>query len=72
MQRCSQNHRFHDGSSRRYWLGLQNLFSIYAPIVDYWSLYDNSITQQPIVIANEIIDSIKLSQIKQLCQNKKK
>lgn len=57
---------------RRYWLGLQNLFNIYAPIVDYWSLYDNSISQQPIVIANEIIDSLKLSQIKQLCLNKKR
>lgn len=29
-------------------------------------------TQQPIVVANEIIDHIKLSQIKQLCQSKKK
>lgn len=57
---------------RRYWLGLQNLFEIFAPIVDYWSLYDNSMTQQPIVVANEIIDPIKLSQIKQLCRNKKK
>lgn len=57
---------------RRYWLGLQNLFNIYAPIVDYWSLYDNSISQQPIVIANEIVDSLKLSQIKQLCLNKKR
>lgn len=57
---------------RRYWLGLQNLFDIFAPIVDYWSMYDNSMTQRPIVIGNEIIDSVKLSQIKQLCQSRKK
>lgn len=57
---------------RRYWLGIQNLFDIFAPVVDYWSLYDNSMDQTPIVIANEIVDLVKLSQIKGLCQNKKK
>ena len=56
---------------RRYWLGLKNLFDIFAPIVDYWSLYDNTMSQVPIVMANEIIDSVKLSQIKQSCQNRK-
>lgn len=56
---------------RRYWLGLHNLLEIFVPIVNYWSLYDNSLTQHPIVVANETIDLIKLSQIKQLCQNKK-
>lgn len=56
---------------RRYWLGLQNLFDIFAPIVDYWSLYDNSLQQVPIVLANEVIDKDKLTKIKELCQNKK-
>lgn len=27
---------------RRYEAGLQNLFRLYMPIVDYWTLYDNS------------------------------
>lgn len=57
---------------RRYWLGLQNLFDIFAPIVDCWSMYDNSLNQLPIVVANEIVDSNKLNQIKKLCQNKKR
>lgn len=61
-----------DVINRRYWLGLQNLFDIFAPTVDYWSLYDNSMDQRPIVLANEIMDSDKLSKIKQSCQNKKK
>ena len=26
---------------RRYWMGIQNLFNIFVPIVDSWSLYDN-------------------------------
>ncbi len=55
----------------RYWLGLQNLFDIFAPIVDYWSLYDNSLQQKPIVLANEIVNTETLNQIKQSCQNKK-
>lgn len=57
---------------RRYWLGLQNLFDIFVPIVDKWSLYDNSNSMSPIVDRNEIVDFVKLSNIKQQCQNKKK
>lgn len=56
---------------RRYWLGLNNLFEIFSPIVDLWSLYDNSISQKPIVVANQIIDSNLLKQIKEQCRNKK-
>lgn len=33
-------------------IGLQNLLDIFVPIVDYWSLYDNSLNQLPIVVAN--------------------
>lgn len=56
---------------RRYWLGIQNLFRIFAPIVDTWSLYDNSLLQSPIVIANKIIDKEKFNYIRELCLNKK-
>ncbi len=51
---------------RRYWLGLQNFFEIIAPIVDDWSLYDNSLKQEPIVVAGETIDTQKLKQIKEI------
>lgn len=57
---------------RRYWLGLQNLFYIFAPIVDIWSLYDNSEELYPIVERSYIINLPKFNQIKELCQNKKK
>lgn len=57
---------------RRYWLGLSNLFDIFAPIVDVWSLYDNSDSMRPIVERNKIVDSTKLSKIKLSCQNRKK
>lgn len=41
---------------RRYWLGLENLFKIFIPIVDYWALYDNN--NETSIIANQhnIID----------------
>lgn len=57
---------------RRYWLGLQNLFTIFAPIVDYWSLYDNSNNLRPIVERGIAINSKLLNKIKESCQNKKK
>jgi len=44
---------------RRYWLGLNNLFTIFAPIVDSWSLYDNSTHIKPIVVRNVIVDNTK-------------
>ena len=49
---------------RRYWLGIQNLFRIFAPIVDSWSLYDNSNELTPIVENNDIKDSLKLQKIR--------
>lgn len=57
---------------RRYWLGLQNLFEIFSPIVDRWSLYDNSGLIRPIVEHNAIIDEVILSKIIESCQNRKK
>lgn len=56
---------------RRYWLGIQNLFNIFAPIVDAWSLYDNSSNPIPIVLSNEIKDFCKFNKIKESCQNSK-
>ena len=56
---------------RRYWLGLKNLFCIFVPIVDNWSLYDNRDELKPIVERCEIIDKVLLSKIKKLCQNRK-
>lgn len=52
---------------RRYWAGLRNLFEVFAPIVDAWSLYDNSRNLSPIVEFNEIVDFQKLSKIKESC-----
>ena len=56
---------------RRYFLGLRNLFRIYLPLVDTWTVFDNSqphgyemvATQTrglpPTIVAPEIWDSIK-------------
>lgn len=57
---------------RRYWAGINNLFDIFIPIVDRWSLYDNSGSMEPIVERSEIIDYTKFSKIKKLCQNRKR
>lgn len=57
---------------RRYWAGLSNLFDIFVPIVNLWSLYDNSKELAPIVERNVIVNSSLFSKIKKTCQNKKK
>lgn len=56
---------------RRYWAGLQNLFEIFAPIVDRWSLYDNNEGAQAIVKDCVIINEEKLNIIKESCQSKR-
>ena len=56
---------------RRYWLGLQNLFNIFIPIVDYWSLYDNNFETKLIANSDKIVDSIKFAKIEESCQKKK-
>ena len=57
---------------RRYWLGLQNFFNIFAPIVDSWCFYEN--VESPIEIANEdeVFEPVTFNNIKELCLNKKK
>lgn len=57
---------------RRYWLGIQNLFSIFVPVVDRWSLYDNSEQIRPIVERNIIVDYQSLSKIKESCQSRRR
>ena len=57
---------------RRYWLGLRNLFEIFTPIVDYWSMYDNGRQAKPIVDRNIPINETLLNEIKISCQNKMK
>ena len=57
---------------RRYYLGIQNLFDIFVPIVDHWALYDNSVGFEPVVEGNIIRDIDKLNKIKEQCRHKKK
>jgi predicted ABC-type ATPase len=56
---------------RRYWLGLNNLFNIYMPIVDAWSLYDNNKSATLIADTYGVVDKVKFENICQLCQNRK-
>lgn len=57
---------------RRYWAGLRNLFEFFVPIVDLWSLYDNTKELTPIVERNIVINSPLFTKIKESCQNRKK
>lgn len=36
---------------RRYAKGIKNFFDLYQPIADYWSVYDNSESGKPLLIA---------------------
>lgn len=58
--------------TRRYWLGLQNFFKIFTPIVDSWSLYEN--IDEPTELANDdkIIEVDTFNTIKETCLNRKK
>ena len=61
-----------DTIHRRYWLGLENLFRIFIPIVDEWSLYDNNFQPNLIADSEGIHDNSLFNQIKKLsCQRKK-
>lgn len=57
---------------RRYMAGLRNLFEIFVPIVDEWSMYDNTTELNTIVECNNIVNAQLLNQIKESCQSKKK
>lgn len=56
---------------RRYWNGLQNMFEIFVPVVDFWSLYENGGAMNPIIVNNRIIDNEKFNKIKESCRRKK-
>lgn len=62
----------HDVINRRYWLGIQNLFNIFVPIVDKWSLYDNTEEIKPVIVRNVIVDKDMLDNIRRQCQKTKK
>ena len=54
----------------RYWSGLQNFFTIFAPIVDSWMFFDN--VDNPILLANkDIVYSKQFNQIRESCLNRK-
>lgn len=57
---------------RRYWLGLQNFFNIFTPIVDLWIFYENIDNTIKLASSEGVIDKVKFSMIKELCQIKKK
>lgn len=49
---------------RRYWLGLQNFFKIFAPIVDTWMFYLNEDDTVKLASSEEIVDNTKLKNSK--------
>lgn len=57
---------------RRYWLGLQNFFSIFAPIVDSWMFFDNVDNTVLIATEEEVFDSKLFNKIESSCQIKKR
>lgn len=56
---------------RRYWLGLQNFFNIFAPIVDVWTFYDNINSTVTLASSEGVVDEVKFSKIKESCLKKK-
>ena len=56
---------------RRYGLGLENLFDIFMPIVDYWAIYDNNFETKLIGDSNGIEDLTKFVLLSKSCQKKK-
>ncbi len=58
---------------RRYYLGLENLFKIFMPIVDFWALYENNNETRIIADSNKVTDiNLFLMIQNSICQNKKK
>ncbi|MDE7495532.1 MAG: zeta toxin family protein [Muribaculaceae bacterium] len=56
---------------RRYYLGLQNFFEIFIPIVDYWAMYDNNLQTQLIADSDGVAQTELFNKIKyELCQKK--
>ena len=55
---------------RRYWAGLQNFFTIFAPIVDSWMFYNNKDTTILLADEENIYNNLFLK-VKESCLNKK-
>lgn len=49
---------------RRYYAGLDNLFKIFMPIVDYWALYDNNLQPKLVADNSRIFDENLYNKIK--------
>ncbi len=49
---------------QRYYLGLKNLFDIFIPIVDFWSIYDNNLQTKLIADSEKIVDEVIFNKIK--------
>lgn len=64
-------HNIHsDVIYRRYWAGLQNFFTIFAPIVDSWMFFDN--VDKPILFAKkDNVYSELFTHINKSCLNRK-
>lgn len=57
---------------RRYWLGLQNFFRIFAPIVDSWMFFDNEHDAKLLANNRAIIDGARFYSLNEICLNRKK
>ncbi|MDE6083014.1 MAG: zeta toxin family protein, partial [Muribaculaceae bacterium] len=57
---------------RRYWLGLQNFFHIFAHVVDSWMFFKNIDKTTLLADQDSIYSSTLFSKIKQSCQKKEK
>lgn len=55
---------------RRYWRGIQNLFDIFVPLVDSWSLYNNTDNTTEIVENGEVIQNKLYNKILESCRKK--
>lgn len=60
-----------DVIERRYWRGLANFFELFAPIVDWWALYDNNKDTNLIAKKGLIVETSLFDKIKKSCQNRK-
>ncbi|MBD5237073.1 MAG: AAA family ATPase [Bacteroidales bacterium] len=56
---------------RRYWLGLQNFFNIFAPIVDSWMFFENEDKTNLVATNRQIHNSSKFLKIQESCLNRK-
>lgn len=57
---------------RRFWLGLQNFFNLFIPIVDSWMFFNNENKSYLIANNNAIINKKEFDKIKESCLNRKK